>query len=423
MLKRNWRRLLLILVLILVGVVLLVWSRPAPQARLDHLQLPDGSAVTLASPAGSVQHRVLLLASGDQHLTDAELLALARNGNARLLQMELPGKDCAAQQQRLQQASDRLGGKPTLVAGIGPAATFAWRWLAGQDDDSAQALSVGFSLDNPDCATALPDRAPHGHWLAAWNDNPDDRSAAFARSQANAETLIGDYDTSLQQLLRQRLQGLLQGQGESLPLVEVPAVKPADTVTFFYSGDGGWRDLDRAVAEEMAKRDHPVVGIDALRYFWQHKSPEQGAADLSRLMQVYREKWGAKRFVLAGYSFGADVLPAFYNRLPQADQEQVDTILLLALARSGSFEIEVQGWLGKAGQDAATGPELARLPAAKVLCVFGKEEAAESGCTQEGAVGEKLELPGGHHYDENYQALAEKLLQTVDKHQDGQRKN
>ena len=168
----------------------------------------------------------------------------------------------------------------------------------------------------------------------------------------------------------------------------------------------------------MAKRDYPVVGIDALRYFWQHKSPEQGAADLSRLMKEYRGKWGAKRFVLAGYSFGADVLPALYNRLPKADQDQVDAILLLALARSGSFEIEVQGWLGKAGQETATGPELEKLPASKVLCVFGKEEVSESGCTQPGAVGENLELPGGHHYDENYPALAEKLLAAVAKRQE-----
>lgn len=55
--------------------------------------------------------------------------------------------------------------------------------------------------------------------------------------------------------------------------------------------------------------------------------------------------------MLAGFSFGADVLPALYNRLPSSDQQQISTLLLIALARSGaSFEIEVQGWLGKAGQ-------------------------------------------------------------------------
>ncbi|MDH4873000.1 AcvB/VirJ family lysyl-phosphatidylglycerol hydrolase [Pseudomonas sp. BN515] len=418
MLKRNWRHLLLILIVLLVGAILLFWSRPTPQAKLESLKASDGSPMTLANPAGAVQHRVLLLASGEQRLADADLLALARSSNARLLQLDLPASDCTAQQERLQQARETLDGEPTLVAGIGAGASFAWRWLAGQGNDNVQALSIDFSLDTPDCPAALPQKAPHGHWLAAWNDNPDDPSAAFARNQSNAETLISDYDTSLTQLLQQRLQSLLQGQGEPLPVVEVPATHSTGTVTLFYSGDGGWRDLDRAVADEMAKRDYPVVGIDALRYFWQHKNPEQGAADLSRLMKEYREKWGAKRFVLAGYSFGADVLPAFYNRLPKADQDQVDAILLLALARSGSFEIEVQGWLGKAGQEAATGPELAKLPASKVLCVFGKEEISESGCTQPGAVGENLELPGGHHYDENYPALAEKLLAAVAKRQE-----
>ncbi|VXC65701.1 hypothetical protein PSEUDO8O_70237 [Pseudomonas sp. 8O] len=35
----------------------------------------------------------------------------------------------------------------------------------------------------------------------------------------------------------------------------------------------------------MAAASHPLVGIDTLRYYWQHKGPEQSAADLSRLMQ------------------------------------------------------------------------------------------------------------------------------------------
>jgi pimeloyl-ACP methyl ester carboxylesterase len=145
-------------------------------------------------------------------------------------------------------------------------------------------------------------------------------------------------------------------------------------VTLFLSGDGGWRDLDRDVAGEMAKIGYPVVGIDTLRYYWQHKSPEQSALDLTELMQHYRQKWGTKRFILTGYSFGADVLPAIYNRLPDTEQQRVDAIILLAFARTGSFEIEVEGWLGNAGKEAATGPEMAKLPAAKVVCIYGAEE-------------------------------------------------
>ena len=169
----------------------------------------------------------------------------------------------------------------------------------------------------------------------------------------------------------------------------------------------------------MAKVGYPVVGIDTLRYYWQHKSAQQSANDLSRLMQHYREAWHIKRFVLAGYSFGADVLPAIYNRLPGSDREQVDALLLLAFARSGSFEIEVSGWLGKQGEEAATGPEMRQLPAAKVFCVYGSEEAADSGCTQPDAVGERLQLSGGHHFDGDYDALAEKLLAAIRARQPG----
>ena len=200
-------------------------------------------------------------------------------------------------------------------------------------------------------------------------------------------------------------------------LVELPGRPGADTLVFLYSGDGGWRDLDRQIAEQMAAQGRPVVGIDSLRYFWHRRGPEEGAADLAGWMRHYREAWGVRRFALIGYSFGADVLPAFYNRLGADDQAAVDAVALLALARSGSFEIEVQGWLGQDGHEAATGPELLRLPAAKVLCVYGAEERADSGCTLPGAPGERLETAGGHHFDGDYPALGRRLMQAIDTRQ------
>jgi len=60
---------------------------------------------------------------------------------------------------------------------------------------------------------------------------------------------------------------------------------------------------------------------------------------------------------------------------------------------------------------------MAKLPAEKVLCVYGAEEDAESGCTEATAVGEKLRLPGGHHFDENYPALARRMIDAIEKRQ------
>lgn len=422
MIRRYWFYLLgaLMVALLAAAVSFWLWTRPAPEAHLEHLTLSDGSSLSKATPGSQAKAWVVIAVPQDQRLSDKQLLDLSQSGDAQLVQVTLPTGDCNGQQQALQLAQQKLDGAPTLVAGIGPGANLAWDWLAVQKDDKAQAISVDFTLERPNCSIQSATSAPHGHWNVAWNDNPDDASAAFVRNQANAETSISDYDIHLPQVLKAQLtQALIgdDGNAMSIPVVEVPAGQTTDTVTLFLSGDGGWRDLDRDVAGEMAKLGYPVVGIDTLRYYWQHKTPEQSAVDLSELMQHYRQKWGSKRFVLTGYSFGADVLPAIYNRLPADDQKRIDAVILLAFARSGSFEIEVEGWLGNAGKEAPTGPEMAKMPAAKVLCIYGVEETDESGCTDSTSVGERVKLPGGHHFDENYPALARRLIGEIESRQ------
>lgn len=407
--SRKWL-LLLVVTLALVAAAAWWWSTRAT-LRVETVQSGD-LAATLVSQ-GEARQRVLLIAPADKLLDETALRHLAAAGDLRLLQVPYGEGDCDTQRHRLREARELLGEVPTIVAGVGPAAVSAWRWLAEQSEDSAVALSVGFDLAEPDCAEPLPSSAKHGRWIAAWNDNPGDANARFLREQSNGEPRIGAYGTPLTAVLEDQLGRLLDGQGNPMPVIEHPAPQLAQTLTLFYSGDGGWRDLDRASAEHMAAAGYPVVGIDTLRYYWQHKSPEQSAADLSRLMQHYRDSWHVQRFVLAGYSFGADVLPAIYNRLPASDQQQVDAMLLLAFARSGSFEIEVSGWLGKDGAEAATGPELRQVPAAKVYCIYGSEEAAESGCTEAGAPGEHLMIKGGHHFDGDYAALAQKMLAAI----------
>jgi len=402
---------LAVLLCLLLGVA---WwfLKPPPKAQLEHPTLADGSAVTLAVPPGEIGARVVIAVPEGQGLSDAQLLNLAERG-ALLVQYVLQPGTCEQQRQHMNDAAAQLKQAPTLVAGIGPGGVLAWRWLAAQGNDQARALSVGFSLSTPDCPEVLPQQAEHGQWNIAWNDNPDDPSARFARALDNAHTQIANYDTPLPQLLDQQLQSLLAGQGEAMPVVDVPAKDPVDTLSLFYSGDGGWRDLDRDAAEQMAQHNYPVVGVDTLRYYWQRKSPERSASDLAALMKHYQETRGVKHFALIGYSFGANVLPAIYNRLPAATQDTVSTLILLAPERSVGFEIEVQGWLGKVNEEAPIGPELSKLPAAKVLCIYGVEEKAETGCTLSELSGQALELPGGHHYDQDYPALARRLVDAI----------
>lgn len=240
------------------------WNRPAPEPTIEHLGQTDGSTLTRVTPGQRAQARVVIATPAEEALNDKQLMALSRAGKAQLVQVILPKDDCTLQQQALQTALQQLKGPATLVSGIGPGATLAWRWLAAQTNDKAQAVSVGFKLEEPGCTLPVPKTATHGNWLVAWNDNPDDPSAAFVRDQPNAQTSISDYDIHYPQVLSNELRKILVGDengGLSMPVVEVPAGQQNSTVTLFLSGDGGWRDLDRDVAGEMAKIGYPVVGI------------------------------------------------------------------------------------------------------------------------------------------------------------------
>jgi type IV secretory pathway VirJ component len=322
-----------------------------------------------------------------------------------------------------------------IIAGIGDGALLAF--VASQDNSivNTDFLSVDFSSTLPKsievCPPLVVDLNTHSlqaqvnpqssnHWRAAWTDQPESKTGIFVRSIANAETVIEAYDTPLDLVMLHeisKLLGVSDGLAPTMPIIEVAASQPNPTLTLFYSGDGGWRDLDRAVAEEMAKAGFPVTGVDVLRYFWEHKTPEQAATDLSATMAYYRKTQGIKSFVLAGYSFGADILPAMFNRLSVADQNDVKLLVLLAVADQANFEIHVSGWLGQHSGEQALAPELARITTTKIMCVYGKDEQDHRGCKGlENSNAELLELPGGHHFDEDYPKLAQRIIDTYHRH-------
>ncbi len=216
----------------------------------------------------------------------------------------------------------------------------------------------------------------------------------------------------------------------ALPLVELPAQTGdanhafKDVSVLFVSGDGGWRDIDQQVGRVLAENGLHVLGVDALRYFWRKRTPESVAADLAALLENPALGQSATHFlvgrklVLIGYSFGANILPLVYAQLPQTLRERVVLTVLLSPELHTDFEIHMAGWLGAQVDQNAISilPAVLNMPAPRVLCVQGLDEGASSLCSQPALAQAGIEiwhLPGGHHYDADYPALAMNIMQAL----------
>jgi type IV secretory pathway VirJ component len=288
----------------------------------------------------------------------------------------------------------RARGQPGFIYGVEKTLPAAWR--------------LGF--------TAAAPRAGEAHMRALVDDGAPGTIEAARDGETPRDLLVRLVDETAAGAATNAVSNARGGARLDLPLIELPVMTAGDgqppVFAIVISGDGGWRDLDKTIAEDLRAKGIPVVGWDALRYFWRKKSPEEVARDLGAVIDAYAQRWRRPRVVLIGYSFGAGVMPFAFTRLGSEARERVVMISLLGFETSADFEIQVTGWLGGTSPDALpTVPELAKLPPALVQCFMGREEE-ESACSQAKVMGmEMIETPGGHHFDGDYAALAERVRQ------------
>lgn len=199
----------------------------------------------------------------------------------------------------------------------------------------------------------------------------------------------------------------------ALPLIELPASGASGRLAVVMSGDGGWRDLDKEISERLRRDGVSVVGWDSLRYFWTEKTTDQTAGALEQVLDHYTNAWHAPKITLIGYSFGANVLPFAYNRLPDRLKATVDQVVLLAPGPSAEFQIRVSDWLGlrRGTLKNSVRKQISTLPTKNVQCFYGADDESQSLCPSLlDTHTEVIRTDGGHHFDGNYGAIEHKIL-------------
>jgi type IV secretory pathway VirJ component len=337
--------------------------------------------------------------------------------------------------ERLQRDFHFAGYQSPILAGIGAGGTLAYAALA---QSPAATIAGAISIDPasalrtkvPLCAGAPATAAEDGGFeygvqpkLNGWwrVSAAGPLSAALAAVVEQSSGAVADLrGQPLERLLALLHTALpspvpapLTGALARLPLTELPALHPGNAMAVIYSGDGGWRDIDKQIGGVLAGKDMPVVGVDSLRYFWQAKTPAEMAGDLSRILRHYGATWRTERVVLIGYSFGAGILPFVINHLSDEDRARVVQVSLLGLEPRAEFQVKLSGWFGGvAGSGApAVLPEILRQPLGLFQCFYGEKEEDTLCTAPELAGAELIRTGGGHHFDGDYTALAEKIIE------------
>jgi type IV secretory pathway VirJ component len=209
--------------------------------------------------------------------------------------------------------------------------------------------------------------------------------------------------------------GKTEASVDGLPIVEIPPAPGKEgqhPLVIFYSGDGGWRDIDKKIGGYLSDQGYFVVGVDSLRYFWRKKSPDTMAADLDRLIRHFGTRAAGNGVMLVGYSFGADIIPFMVNRLSADTKSELRQVSLLGISEHASFEIRLQDIVGGTNTDGPpTLPELLKLKGIPIQCVYGEAEK-DSVCDDKAldASVNRVEMAGGHHFDGDYRHTADLII-------------
>ncbi len=202
-------------------------------------------------------------------------------------------------------------------------------------------------------------------------------------------------------------------QWNRMPLKLFPADSGSIPImVVHYSGDAGFNISDRAIARVLSTQGIPTVGINSFSYFRKSRTPESAAQDLTGVIRHFSSLWHAQRYVIIGYSFGANAIPYIVPCLPENLKTAIPFIVCISPSSHADFEFHIPSWFGvaRSKQYPVHDQILSIHTAIPVICFYGTRDRHSIGPALADSLQDVFSSDNGHRFGKKVQPLTNRLL-------------
>ena len=198
----------------------------------------------------------------------------------------------------------------------------------------------------------------------------------------------------------------------NLPLQYTDNSDTSKPLIVYISGDGGMNTFTSSLIKSLNKKGYAVLALDAKDYFWHKKDPQEFASAMGLSISNYLSSKKRNSFVVLGYSFGADVSPFLATRLSSSLRPKCKEVMLLSPSTNTDFEIKLLDMLGLGGSKGKNVVNELNKVNAPVVFFFGSDEK-DFPLNEITIKKQVVIMEGGHHYDNNVDDLASKIVGKI----------
>lgn len=181
----------------------------------------------------------------------------------------------------------------------------------------------------------------------------------------------------------------------------------------YFSGDMGLRfGMGPYVAGALAEAGVPVLGVNSSTAFVRHRTREETDAIFANAVRETLARTGAKRVIVMGQSFGADIVRVGLVSLPADLRKRIAAVVLVVPGETAYFRADPTNiaYTGTPDADASTARALDWVP---ITCIRGALETDTLCPFLQTPNVRRITLPGGHFLRNDHDLLVRTIFAAL----------